>query len=555
MRISALLMFIFSFWFAWAQKSTYTTGAVSAAHPLAVEAGVEVLRKGGNAVDAAVAVHFALASVYQVAGNVAGGGFAVVYHPAGQVLALDFREVAPMAATSDMYLDSAGKPMFRASLEGAPAVGIPGSVAGMKKLHDSLGKLPWAECLKPAIALAQAHTLTQYMADHWNNNTQEIQRINGQLPAFLAIDKRWKAGELMEQAELAEVLLRIANFGADSFYGGTFAKEMAAFLRERGGRHSPEDFETYEAQWRQPQRTTYGDLVVYTMPLPSAGGVGLHQFFKMAESLRFSGVKPYSARYAHYFAEMAKRVYADRQHYLGDPMAVDSKAVDEIQSTTYLRSRASSITRSKITPAAELGSAQAGKIESFQTTHYCAADSTGLIVSVTTTLNSYFGSKLYFKGMFFNNEMDDFSTAPGRSNQFGLPYSEVNKVRPGHRMLSSMSPTIVFRNGQPVAALGTPGGSTIITNVFQVIDLISRGWNLQEAINQKKLHAQWLPEVLVVENGALSGRAVRQLRKMGYQIQGIEQIGIFNAIEFEIDGKMKPAADFHRNGNSAAGGL
>ncbi|MCX8147985.1 gamma-glutamyltransferase [Thermaurantimonas aggregans] len=537
-----------------AQHKTYSVGAISAAHPLAVEAGVEMLRRGGNAIDAAVAVHFALAAVYQVAGNIAGGGFAVVHIPEGQVLALDFRETAPMAATADMYLDSNGKPIKRASLDGAPSVGIPGTVAGMKMLHDSLGCVSWQECLQPAIELAKGHKLTKYMADHWNNNAKEMLRINGQLPSFLNLYVPFKEGDWLVQTELAETLESIAVFGSDSFYLGTFAQQMAEFLKSKGGRHTHEDFALYRALWRKPQLISYRGYSIYTMPLPSAGGIGLHQFLKMAELLCFNRVKPYTVKYAHFFAEMAKRVYADRQRYLGDPMAVDQIEIQKIQSEKYLKSRAASISKRRITPSDELGASQSGKIESFQTTHYCTADSSGLIVSITTTLNGYFGSKLYYKGMFFNNEMDDFSTAPGHSNQFGLPYSEVNKVRPGHRMLSSMSPTIVVKDGKPIAALGTPGGSTIITNVFQVIELMIRGWGLQSAIDQKKLHAQWLPEDLIVEKGALTPKKLRKLSRMGYNVQEIEQIGIFNGIEIQ-DKKMIPAADFHRKGNSAAGGL
>ncbi|MFN4299693.1 MAG: gamma-glutamyltransferase [Thermaurantimonas sp.] len=537
-----------------AQNKAYSIGAISAAHPLAVEAGVELLKRGGNAVDAAVAVHFALAAVYQVAGNIAGGGFAVVYIPNGQVLALDFRESAPMAATADMYLDSVGMPIIRASLDGAPAVGIPGSVAGMKMLHDSLGRLNWEECLQPAIELAKKHKLTKYMADHWNNNIKEILRINGRLPSFLNLNAPFKEGDWFVQTELAETLERIAVYGPDSFYLGTFARDMAEFLQSGGGCHTAEDFALYKALWREPQVISYRGHTIYTMSLPSAGGIGMYQFFKMSELLRFNRFKPYSTKYTHYFAEMAKRIYADRHRYLGDPLAVDQYDIQKIQSDNYLKSRAASISEGRITPPDELGSAKSGKIESFQTTHFCTADSSGLIVSITTTLNGYFGSKLYYKGMFFNNEMDDFSTAPGHSNQFGLPYSDANKVRPGHRMLSSMSPTIVLKDGKPIAALGTPGGSTIITNVFQVIDLVIRGWALQVAIDHKKLHAQWLPEDLVVERGALSEKSLKNLSRMGYKIQEIEQIGIFNAIEFQGD-RMIPAADFHRKGNSAAGGL
>lgn len=536
-----------------AQNVFYNVGAVSAAHPLAVEAGVEVLRKGGNAVDAAVAVHFALAAVYQVAGNIAGGGFALVHLPGGRVLALDFRETAPLAATADMYLDSDGRPIRRASLDGAPSVGIPGSVAGMKMLHDSLGRLSWDVCLQPAIELAKGHRLTKYMADHWNNNVKEILRINGRLPSFLNLSAACEEGDWFVQAELTETLERIAAFGPDSFYHGTFAREMAEFLQSGGGRHTAEDFAHYRAIWREPQVIFYRGHTIYTMPLPSAGGIGLHQFFKMSEYLHFHRVRPYSAKYTHYFAEMAKRVYADRQKFLGDPLAVNPSDIQLIQSDEYIKSRISSISVKRITPSEQLGEAQSGKIESFQTTHYCTADSSGLIVSITTTLNGYFGSKLFYKGMFFNNEMDDFSTVPGHSNQFGLPYSEANKVRPGHRMLSSMSPGIVLKEGKPVAALGTPGGSTIITNVFQVIDLLIRGWELQAAIDHKKLHAQWLPDELIVEKGALSVKTLERLRRLGYKIREIDQIGIFNAIEIRQK-KMKPAADFQRKGNSAAGG-
>lgn len=540
--------------FIHSQQTLYSIGAVSAGHPLAVEAGVEILKNGGNAVDAAVAVHFALASVYQVAGNIAGGGFALIHSNSGDILALDFREVAPGRSTDMMYLDSSGSPIKSYSLEGATSVGIPGSVAGMKALHDSLGKLSWAECIRPAVKLAESHRLTAYMADQWNKYKSDIKRINGYLPDYLNEYAIMYEGDIMNQTELAELLIHIAQYGTDSFYSGKFAEEMTAFLNEKGGFHTMRDFQNYKPIWRTPHRTTYNGYTIYTMPLPSAGGVSLHQFFKQAEFLKFFSIKPYSALYAHYFAEMAKRVYADRNKYLGDPMAVDSNAIEYIQSLEYLNNRSRAINARKRTPAQNFGDVKSGPIESFQTTHYCTADSTGLLISVTTTLNSYFGSKLYYKGMFFNNEMDDFATAPGHSNQFGLPYSEVNKVRPYHRMLSSMSPTILVKDGNPIATLGTPGGSTIITNIFQVIDLLTRGWKLQDAIDQKKLHAQWYPEELVAERGLMSKKNLGKLCKMGYKIRIVEQIGIFNAIEIRGGKKFIPIADLHRGGTSSAGG-
>ncbi len=536
-------------------QSTYRVGAVSAAHPLAVEAGVEILKKGGNAVDAAVAVHFALASVYQVAGNIAGGGFALIYPGHGEFMALDFRETAPEKASERMYLDASNAPMKSASLEGALSVAIPGSVAGMKVLHDSLGRLSWQECILPAVKLSEGHRLTAYMADQWNAHKSDIKRINGNIPEYLTDDDDLNEGELIVQNELAKLLANIAQYGPDSFYGGRFAEEMASFLQSKGGIHKVDDFQNYKPVWRNPQKTTYHLYTIYTMPLPSAGGIGLHQFCKQAELLNFKKVKPYSAEYAHYFAEMAKSIYADRNKYLGDPEAVNADTISYIQSLEYLSERVRLISPRRRTPAHAYGSAASDRIESFQTTHYCTADSSGMLVSVTTTLNSYFGSKLYFGGMFFNNEMDDFATAPGHSNQFGLPYSEANKVRPSHRMLSSMSPTILVKDGKPLAALGTPGGSTIITNLFQVIDLYARGWQLQDAINQKKLHAQWYPDELIVESGSMSEKNLTRLQKMGYRVRIIDQIGIFNAIEIQADGKMTPLADTFRRGNSATGGF
>ncbi|MFN3952386.1 MAG: gamma-glutamyltransferase [Thermaurantimonas sp.] len=554
MRGILVLMF-FSLFNTAGGQSTHGVCAVSAAHPLAVEAGVEIFRKGGNAVDAAVAVHFALASVYQVAGNIAGGGFALIYSGSGEFMALDFRETSPERATERMYLDASGAPIKSASLEGALSVAIPGSVAGMKALHDSLGKLSWHDCILPAVKLAESHRLTAYMADQWNKYKSDIKRINGYLPEFLTEDTPLNDGDLMVQGELAHLLSRIAQFGPDSFYRGSFAEEMVFFLQSKGGIHMERDFQNYTPVWRKPHKTTYHEYTIYTMPLPSAGGIGLHQFCMQAELLNFKKVKPYSAEYAHYFAEMAKGIYADRNKYLGDPEAVNADSIDYIQSLEYLIDRVQHISPRRRTPAHSYGSAASGRIESFQTTHYCTADSSGMLVSVTTTLNSYFGSKLYFRGMFFNNEMDDFSTAPGHSNQFGLPYSEANKVRPSHRMLSSMSPTILVKDGKPLAALGTPGGSTIITNLFQVIDLYTRGWPLQDAINQKKLHAQWYPDELVVERGSISERNLGKLRKMGYKIRMIDQIGIFNAIQIQADGKMTPMADPLRRSNSAVGGF
>lgn len=536
-------------------QTSYRQGAVSAAHPLAVEAGVEILKKGGNAVDAAVAVHFALAAVYQIAGNIAGGGFAMIHNGTGEVLALDFREVAPLKSSDSMYLDNNGIAITTNSLEGASSVGIPGSVAGMKALHDSLGVMAWDDCLQPALKLAKSHRLTSFMASQWIKYSDDIRRVNGLLPPFLSQKDILQEGSIIEQTELAELIISLARYGSNYFYKGNFAQEMVSFLQSKGGVHTVSDFEAYQPLWRKPQRITYNGYTIYTMSLPSAGGIGLHQFFKMAEFLEFGKLNPYSVKYAHYFAEMAMRVYADRHRFLGDPLGVSLSDITRIQSSDYLHNLSNGINATKRTDASVLGTAQSRGIESFQTTHYCTADSSGLLVSVTTTLNSYFGSKLYYKGMFFNNEMDDFSTVPGHSNQFGLPYSEINKVRPGYRMLSSMSPVILLKGNKPIAALGTPGGSTIITNIFQVIDLITRGWTLEEAIDQKKLHTQWKPDELVAERGALSEKTQKRLLRMGYKIRSIDQIGMFNAIEILSDGKMKPVADPKRRGDTATGGI
>ncbi|KFD40178.1 gamma-glutamyltranspeptidase [Schleiferia thermophila str. Yellowstone] len=555
LHIALGLIHLFSIEETTGQHVSFHRGAVSAAHPLAVEAGLEILKSGGNAIDAAVAVHFALASVYQIAGNVAGGGFAVVHVPDGRILTLDFRETAPAAAYDSMYAHLMARyPDTKPSLEGATSVGIPGSVAGLFALHDSLGSLPWHRCLQPAIQLADSHRLTPYMASQWLRHTSDIKRISGFLPSFLLHDDSLYPGQLVRQSELANLLRRIAAFGPDSFYHGTFALQMADFLQTHGGVHTAEDFASYQPVWRKPELIPYRGYLIATMPLPSAGGIGLRHFCGMSESLNLHRIKPYSPRYAHYFAEMAKRVYAHRHKYLGDPRDTDPDILSRITSDTYIRQMASSISPTFRTPSAAFGTPSPASIESFETTHYCTADSTGLLVSITTTLNGYFGSKLYFHGMFFNNEMDDFSTLPGQSNQFGLPFSTANKVRPNRRMLSSMTPAILLHRGQPIAAVGTPGGTTIITNIFQVLELMSRGWPLEKAIDQKKLHAQWLPDELIVENGALNPTTIKKLQKMGYQIREIEQIGIFNAIYITPNRNFVPLADSKRKGDSCASG-
>lgn len=495
----------------------------------ATEVGIEVLRAGGNAVDAAVAVHFALAVVNPAAGNIGGGGFMVLRTADGTTAALDFREKAPLAATRDMFLDSLGELTDR-RLVGHLASGVPGSVAGMWEAHRRFGSLPWAELLEPAVELARGFEVTERFLGWFEpEQVRGLARFPASAAQFLPRGGEPPAlGDTLRQPDLAATLERIRDLGPDGFYRGTTADLIVAEMERGGGLITHEDLASYAAVWREPVSFSYRNHTVISMPPPSSGGVTLALIANMlaAHDLRALGYG--SPELVHLYAETWKRAYADRNEYLADLDFVDVPLA-LLTSPAYAAERAASISPSAATPSELVRPGLDGpEPESESTTHFSIVDERGNAVAVTTTLNSWFGSKVTVAGAGFllNNEMDDFSARPGSPNQYGLVQGERNAIEPGKRMLSAMTPTIVLApDGSVRMITGTPGGSTIITTVFQTIaNVLDFGMNAAQAVNAPRVHHQHLPDELVYERGGLERSTVRALEALGHRV--VERRGV-----------------------------
>jgi gamma-glutamyltranspeptidase/glutathione hydrolase len=527
---------------------------VVSAHPLATAVGVEVLREGGNAVDAAVAVQFALAVVLPAAGNLGGGGFALVRLADGQVHSLDFRERAPAAASRDMYLDSAGEVIPDLSWLGPRAAGVPGSVAGMFDLHDSLGSLPMARLLQPAIELAaRGFPLTEKEAAGLSAARERFLKYNSRPTAYTA-QESWQAGDSIRHPELAATLSRIRDQGKAGFYAGETADLIVAEMQRGGGLITREDLAAYRSVWRPALRGSYRGHVIYSMGPPSSGGIALLQLLGMAEPYPLKQYGHHSPHAAHLMTEAERRAYADRARYLGDPdfYAVPSQALLD---PAYLRGRMSSFDPRRATPSDSLG-AGLPLAESEQTTHFSIVDPQGNAVALTTTLNGGYGSYVVVGGAGFllNNEMDDFSIKPGYPNAYGLVGAEANAIEPGKRMLSSMTPTLVEQDGKLRMVIGTPGGGTIITSVFQnLINVLDFGMGMQESVSAPRFHHQWLPDLIYHEAGAFPEATLAELGRRGHVLKAREPIGRVDAILVLPDGRLEGAAD--PRGDDAAGGF
>ena len=538
----------------------------------ASEIGLSILKQGGNAFDAMIATELALAVAFPFAGNVGGGGFMVYRTHEGQSGALDYREKAPMAAHRDMYLDDNKKVISKKSRIGGLAIGVPGTVAGIFAVHEKFGSLPMEDLIKPAIQLAQKGVLvTENQQNSLDYARALIIQTSGKNTLF---SKSYKVGDTIKHNAFAKTLMKIKNNGRDEFYKGEVAKAIVEFLQKNGSIITLKDLEAYQAKWRKPVEFQYKDLKNYqakwrkpveftyknlniiSMSPPSSGGICMGQILKMIEPYDLKSFGHNSSESIQLITEASRRSYADRSHFLGDADFVEIP-VDSLLSQDYLDERMADFSFDKATPSEDVSHGQISMIpESDETTHYSIVDSFGNAVSVTTTLNGAYGSKLYSNelGFFFNNEMDDFSSKPGEPNMFGLIGAEANSIEPEKRMLSSMTPTIVEKNGKLFMVLGTPGGSRIITSVLQaILNVYEFEMGMQQAADAPRFHHQWLPDEVFFEEG-FSDDLFDQLKQKGYNISS-EKAVIFGSIAGILvlnDGKLEAGAD-HRRDNLGMG--
>jgi gamma-glutamyltranspeptidase/glutathione hydrolase len=513
-------------------------GAVATPEPYAAKVGADMLRRG-NAVDAAVAIGFVIAVTHPYAGNLGGGGF-IVAHVDGRDYILDARETAPKASSRDMYLGKDGKPVPEASLVGPRAAGVPGTVDGYVKLHERFGSLTLNEVLQPAIELARkGFKVDAGLRDAIQRHKKLLSTFPETRAIFLPKGQVPKAGSVLRQPDLAAVLEAIAWEGRDGFYRGRFAKKLRDATSKYGGRISRADLAAYKAKWREPLRGKFRQYDIITMPPPSSGGVVLLQMLAMLERGGYPGLDVGERK--HLYAEVARRCFADRSVHFGDPDFV-SVPVDRLLKPSYLKNRMRTISMSKATPSSQVEAGTFGATESFETCHFSVVDEAGNAVSCTTTLNGAFGCGLAVSGVLLNNEMDDFTAKLGEPNQFGLIQGEKNVIAPGKRPLSSMTPTIVLENGQPVLVLGSPGGPTIISTVCQVIiHHLGLGMPLKDAVAYPRVHHQWMPDEILAE--PLNGDETRFLSGLGHKVKTYERlIGDVQAVGVE-DGEWKPVSD------------
>ena len=521
---------------------TKDKGLVVSAHPLASEAGAKVLKMGGNAYDAVIATQYALAVVYPQAGNIGGGGFLVGVKNNGEKFTIDFRETAPEKSSRDMYLDKNGNANTDLSQNGRLAVGIPGSVAGFFATLK-YAKLPMEKLIQPAIDLAEkGFAITEREANLLNNQMEFFNQHNKNKTVFQK--DKWKPADILVQKDLAETLKLIQKNGAKGFYEGKTAELIVAEMKRGNGIITLNDLKNYKVAERKPIVFDYKGNEIVSMPLPSSGGVLLAQMLKMSSFENLEKYQQNSTEAVQIMVEAERRAFADRAEFMGDPAFINDQT-SMLISEEYLKNRWKSFHKNQATPSSEVGKIIPQPKESTETTHISIIDKEGNAVAVTTTLNGLYGSKVVVSGagFFLNNEMDDFSIKPGVPNMFGAVGGEANKIEPGKRMLSSMTPTIVLKNGKPFIVVGTPGGTTIPTSVYQsIVNVVDFKLNPNFSVNLPKFHHQWLPEIVAVEKH-FPETTISNLEKLGYKIERWNQIGRTEMIVVDEKGNATAVAD------------
>ena len=511
-------------------------GMVVSSNTIASQVGIDILKKGGNAIDAAIVTAFALAVTHPTAGNIGGGGFLVFMPDSGEVTTIDFREKVPLAATPTMFLDDKGKLPKNNNHEGLKTVGVPGTVAGLYLAHQKYGKLKWADLVQPAIDLAKngfimpkglfneaskllaAEDTNQFIQNYFKNSEFKITPI----------------GKIWKQAALAKTLEAIRDKGKDGFYKGEIAQEIADFMQKNGGIITLKDLESYTAIERKPIKGKYKEFDIYSMPPPSSGGVALIEMMNMMECANLDSIPFNSTEYLHLLAEVMRRGYADRAEYLGDPDFNLELPLDKLTSKEFAKLRFGNLDKNKasISDSAAFGHPYDGN----NTTHFSVADKDGNAVSLTYTLEYAYGSRLGDEklGFIFNNEMGDFNPVPGITNRKGQIGTTPNLIAPEKRMLSSMTPTIVSKNGKPYLIIGSPGGRTIINTVFQtVVNVLEYEMPIDKAIEAMKIHHQWLPDEIVYEKNLMSPKSRKDLEKMGHKTKAVNNLGSLMGITYD----------------------
>jgi len=507
--------------------------------------GIDIIAKGGNAFDAMIATDLALSVCYPNAGNLAGGGFLVYRTSNGSFGSLDYREKAPSLASRDMYLDSEGTVIEGVSTLGGLAIGVPGTIAGLFEVHKKFGTLPWSKLVQPAIDLAtNGYVVTEKQSTSFKNKKDEFIKVNGE-NTFYA--KNYNKGDLVINMPLANTLKLIQQNGKAGFYKGINAQRLVKRVKNAGGIITEEDLKNYSPVWRKPVQFEYKELTITSMGPPSSGGICLGQMLQMIKPFDIKKHGHNSVKSIQLMVEAERRSYADRAEYLGDPDFVNIPE-SELLNLEYLKNRMKSFNWDKATLSSDISAGKVTFNESEETTHYSIIDKEGNAVSVTTTLNGSYGSKVYIEdgGYFLNNEMDDFSSKPGVPNMFGLLGSEANSILPGKRMLSSMTPTIVEKNKKLYMILGTPGGSTIITSVFQtILNAYEFGMGMQESVNASRFHHQWMPDVVILEPNQFESDLILNLNNRGYKIEEkfSRIIGRVDAIMIDDNGIITTGAD------------